>query len=340
MNGRVPGGRDPSFGAERDTSRPPGFGGSPTSLDLFAGMGGASLGLRAAGCRHLACVDNDCNAVAALEASGFPAVRADLASWVWRGERPDLVWASPPCQPWSTAGSKLGDDDDRDGWPLLLRLCAEVRPTWVVAENVAGMVDLLESRTYVEEVLVPRLRALYPCVSWAVLDAAHYGLPQTRRRLFVAAGPRAIRFPAPTHGDTSQLSMFRQVAPLRTLGEALAACAEPHPGPSYPAGTGRAASEPWRLAIPSPTVTTAEVRGTRAYAGADWSFHGGPDRASDAVFLATGRRRLSWRECAVLQGLPVEPLLAVPTVDARYRLVGNAVPPALACALVRSLLDL
>ena len=54
---------------------------------------------------------------------------------------------------------------------------------------------------------------------------------------------------------------------------------------------GRACTEPWRADRPAPTVTTTEVKGTRAHAPS-WSFHGGPDRASDAAFLVAGVRRI------------------------------------------------
>ena len=84
-------------------------------------------------------------------------------------------------------------------------------------------------------------------------------------------------------------------------------------------------------------MTTCEVKGTRASASSGWTFSGGPDRASDTAFQATGRRRLTVAECAVLQGFPADWPWQGTQAD-RYRQVGNAVPPALAEAVGRALM--
>ena len=91
------------------------------------------------------------------------------------------------------------------------------------------------------------------------------------------------------------------------------------------------------MASPAPTVTTGEVKGTRASAKTDWSFNGGPDRASDAAFLALGVRRITVQEALILQGFPADwPLQG--TVEEQYTQAGNAVPPPLAEAVARLVL--
>ena len=110
----------------------------PTLIDLFAGAGGASLGLARAGWQHLACVERD--PAATLRAAGFPTVEADLGDVdlsPWTGAV-DLLWGSPPCQPGSVAGPRRGALDPRDGWPLLLAAIHVLRPTWLVAD-VSGL---------------------------------------------------------------------------------------------------------------------------------------------------------------------------------------------------------
>jgi len=124
------------------------------------------------------------------------------------------------------------------------------------------------------------------------------------------------------------------------VGDPVHGCPK-HPDRSVdtPSGTVRAteskmkfkALEPERLDAPSPTVTTTEVKGTRATSTKP--MNGGPDRASDALHLATGRRRLTTAECALIQGAhPDYPWYGNKTQQ--YRQIGNAVPPALGEAVI------
>lgn len=287
------------------------------SLDLFAGAGGASLGLRAAGFTHVACVERDPAACATLRAAGFPAVEADVrrvdyAPYVGV----DLVWGSPPCQPWSAAqtrGPRGEADVERNGWPWTLDVIKQVRPRAFLGENVG------RAEEHVTHVVAPLLRAWFRFVVVLRVDAADYGLAQHRVRVLVVAANEPF--------DFHPLRARR--APPESLLGALPGLLAPSSEVHYAEGTGRAASEPWRLTLPAPTVMTTEVKGTRASAKSGWTFHGGPDRASDAAFLAVGRRRLTWRECATLQDFP-ENYPFRGTVEDRYCQIGNAVPPRLA----------
>lgn len=103
-----------------------------------------------------------------------------------------------------------------------------------------------------------------------------------------------------------------------------------------------AGSQPERLDRPSPAVTTTEVKGSREGGMgkrlADGTVTGGPDRGSDALWLATGRRRLTVEECAALQDFPPGwPWQGKKT--SRYRQVGNAVPSGLAEAIGRAVVE-
>ena len=99
-------------------------------LELFAGAGGAALGLHDAGMTHVACVEKDPDACATLRAAGLPAVEVDVREY--HGGRTAVLWASPPCQPYSQAGKRRAQDDDRNLWPDTLRSIDAVKPRWFV----------------------------------------------------------------------------------------------------------------------------------------------------------------------------------------------------------------
>ena len=326
-------------------------------IELFAGCGGAALGLDRAGWRHLACVERDPAACATLRAVGLPVVEADVRAvdWSpWVGSV-DLLWASPPCQAGSAAGKRRGRSDDRDGWPWTFAAVDALSPIWLLAENVRGWTfhrpgcprdgrDLSCVGCYWERVVLPGVRARFPFAGAWSLDAADYGVPQRRRRVILWAGPVPLAEapPPPTHGDPRDPgTAARGLRPWVTLGEAVGASlnrASCDQRRCYPCSKsfGRACKEPGRLALPAPTVTCQDEKGTRAHAP-DWDLHGGPDRASDAAFLVAGIRRVELAEGLLLQGFPADwPLQG--TVHERYVQAGNAVPPALAEAAGRAML--
>lgn len=360
-------------------------------LELFAGGGGAALGLRRAGWTALAHVEWDVHACETLAANGFHPWCGDVRDFLAGTPRQyEAIWASPPCQPFSQSGKQQGHDDPRDGWPLVFAAVRKFRPRWLLCEQVPKGVT---------PHVLEELSKLFPAVTHVVVDAADYGLPQHRKRALLACGPVGVRVPEPTHGPGRAL-------PWRTMGEALNGTfigggsnpnksypyrtlrdlthepsttiaaqvggnslpyrtgfyaraeqvgakgrSSAHPAPTvstvanlyfYPEdpGTrpgkvypidgshGRAGTEPQRLDRPSPTVMTTEVKGTRAHAP-DWTFNGGPDRASDALFLATGGRRITPEEAACLQGFPPD-YRFIGNKTQVYAQIGNAIPPMLA----------
>lgn len=184
--------------------------------DWFCGAGGTSTGLRAAGIDAIG-IDFDARACEAHAANGHITIRADLGSFAFRpGAR--LVWASPPCQPWSSAGEQLGADDERDMIPAWLAGLAIVLPDIAIMENVKGLT--FEKNAEYLGWIVRTLRSLGYDVQWRVLDAADYGVPQNRERFILIArrdgGP--IRWPAPTHTEGDSLFLLPWVTMADALG--------------------------------------------------------------------------------------------------------------------------
>ena len=158
-------------------------------LDLFSGIGGASLGLHWAGMRTIAFCETEpaCAAILARHWPGVP-IYDDVRTLTAARLRadglpmPGLIVGGFPCQDVSLAGQAAGIDAPRSGlWAHMVRLVAECRPGWVVAENVPG----LRSRG-ADRVLAGLEAAGYAC--WpVVVGAVHAGAPHRRQRVWIIA---------------------------------------------------------------------------------------------------------------------------------------------------------
>ena len=114
-------------------------------LDLFSGIGGFSLGLEAAGMETVAFCERDpfCQAVLHKHWPNTP-IHSDITEldgYEYKGTV-ELVCGGFPCQPYSVAGQQRGAEDDRALWPEMLRVIREVQPTWVIGENVTGIIAM------------------------------------------------------------------------------------------------------------------------------------------------------------------------------------------------------
>lgn len=93
----------------------------------------------------------------------------------------ELITGGFPCQPFSYAGDRRGDKDDRHLWPEMLRVIRQVRPTWVVAENVLGIVNLA-----LDGVLSDLENEGYETIP-LVFSAHAQGAPHKRERVWIVA---------------------------------------------------------------------------------------------------------------------------------------------------------
>lgn len=298
--------------------------GSPFVIDLFSGAGGWAEGLRSLGIDSVG-VELD-EAAATANAAGNTTVRADVAEMdpnEYGGA--DGLIASPPCQTFSNAGSKLGWIDtaglrseilsSRRRWRSSgattvdprsalvlepLRWLHVIRPTWFALEQVPMVLPLWKAYT----VAVADMG--YESTT-AILDAADYGVPQHRRRaILIGSRDGHVSMPPASRGG--------RISASRALG--VPEAWEINTGRRWVSGGGRGAAQRVSLSKPAPTVTGQSI---------SWQMWG-PDGE---------RRSMSLREGAVLQGFRADyPWTG--SKSERWLQIGNAVPPPLAAAIVEA----
>ena len=115
-----------------------------THLDLFSGIGGFALAAKWAGFETVQFVEYEPYAQKVL-AKNFPGI--PIHGDIYEFDATEylgvtLLTGGFPCQPFSHAGKRLGTADDRAIWPLMLRVIQEARPTWVLGENVSGLIQM------------------------------------------------------------------------------------------------------------------------------------------------------------------------------------------------------
>lgn len=161
---------------------------------LFSGIGGLDLGLERAGMNVIWQSEIDPYASRVL-AKHWPDVPnlGDITTIDWSDvEPPDLVAGGFSCQPVSSAGRQLVQDDARWIWPEFARCIRHLRPRLVLVENVRGLLE-----RGMGDVVGDLASLGYDC-EWDCLPAAAFGAPHRRDRVFLVAYPAGIRSEAGT----------------------------------------------------------------------------------------------------------------------------------------------
>lgn len=353
----------------------------PRVVSLFAGAGGFDVGLERAGWETVVATDIDTGCIKTLQAAqehkitvrGWPnrfhlqsaVIKAadvrDLSGsdlkppGAARDWQPDLLVGGPPCQPWSSAGLQKGFTDEQgDLIHHFIRLTAELRPRFVLFENVRGLVTAIGKTGRPGEVLRGIQRAFEDisfATSFATLNSADYGAAQRRVRLFMFASSEyeLPAFPKKTHYRRGKDSTGPCSKNWIRLADFLAGLPSVSPDEVVRPSPKRAAE----LATLQPGTgirTSGRIENNRP--GGHWgyrqdSFIANPNLPSRTIRAATTpdwirlpdgtHRRLTWSECAALQGFPsVWPFDG--TVTSKFRQIGNAVQADVAEALGRVLL--
>lgn len=325
-------------------------------LSLCAGIGGLDLGLRLAlpTARTVLYLEREATAAAILAARFADGSLEDAPIWsdlrtfdgrAWRG-CVDILTAGYPCQPFSVAGQRRGEDDPRHLWPHVARIIRECEPTWVFLENVGNHLKLGFREVALE------LREMGFRVEAGLFTAEEVGAPHRRERLFAlafAADDYGRRGVGRTEETTRPDGIGRRGS--ASGGDAMAYAERAERGPRNEAGGYRSEG---RDGCGQTASTTRERRENLAYSGLGRSpeLGNGCDREPERA--ATVRRGFlfppgpgdfdAWRELLAIRP-EIEPAIcgsfdeSTDAVDGytasrvdRLRALGNGVVPA--CAAV------
>ena len=302
---------------------------SITSLELCAGGGGQALGLEQAGFEHVGLVEIErrCCATLTLNRPQWKVFGKSLREFSNRDAKNfrgiDLLTGGLPCPPFSVAGKQLGDQDERNLFPIALDIIDITRPKAVMIENVRGLLGSV-FKDYLQR-LKARLEMMGYCAEWQLLNASDFGVPQLRPRVVIVALRRELahHFSWPNSREDKP----------KTVGETIF---------DQIASRGWRKAQKWKEVADgiAPTI----VGGSLKHGGPDL----GPTRARrawaklgvDGLGIAevpparefVGMPRLTVPMVARLQGFPDEWKFAG-SKTASYRQVGNAFPPPVARAV-------
>jgi len=178
----------------------------PIAVDLFSGAGGLSLGFEQAGFDVLAAVEVD-PIHAATHKFNFPyctviprSVRSLSATDIRAasgigGRTIDLVFGGPPCQGFSLIGQRAFDDPRNSLVREFVRIVAELSSSYFLFENVKGLTVGRHRQLLRELVAEFDANGYSTLIPWRVLNAAHFGVPQDRERLFLLGVRHGLPLP-------------------------------------------------------------------------------------------------------------------------------------------------
>lgn len=328
----------------------------PNSIELFAGAGGLALGLEMAGFSTRALIELDeycCETLRYNAPKYFPNaiifqkdiakldVKEVLDAIQMKAEDIDLIAGGPPCQSFSISKIPKGGrtlDDPRDTLFLhFVRFVKEIRPKVFLMENVPGLLNKAKGTVFCR--VLDAFSSIGYTLNYKVLNAADYGVPQIRKRLFILGSidGRMLRFPEPTHSKVYPNLMG--LPPYVTIRQAFSTLTSDMPNQELPRHTPKKIQ---KLASLPPGSSWKK-----------WRFRDAWDKPSRCI---TGHCRDDWthpeepragtvRELATLQTYPTDyvfkgPIMAMNYVrfQFQYRQVGNSVPVLLAKAIGTAIL--
>jgi DNA (cytosine-5)-methyltransferase 1 len=328
----------------------------PIAIGLFCGAGGLDIGLQAAGFRIALAIERDAVCCKTLRTNHrWKVIEQDLeAITPWeilkaaklRRRQVDLISAGPPCQPfsksanWSPNGVRRLGDPRASALHDLMDIVSYILPRCVLIENVEGFrrggLSFMQARF--RQINGTSGTSYRPV--WKILNAADYGVPQLRRRLFLVAlrDGRDFQFPKATHGS-NYVKCWDAIGSLarKNRGDLALKGRWANLLPSIPEGknylwhTNRGGGERlfgWRTKYWSFLLKLAKSQPA-------WTIPAQP--AQNAGPFHWSNRQLRTSEMLRLQTFPSDIFVAGTRAE-RQRQIGNAVPPLLAEVIGRAII--
>lgn len=315
-------------------------------VSIFSGAGGLDYGFQKAGYEILLACDNDKTVWSTYERNIkgrlFKDSVENLIPHLWK-VRCDGLIGSPPCQSWSIAGSLRGENDERGKlFYRHIEALNEIRPKFFVAENVPGL--LLERNKESFQTFIKLYEDCGYNVSVDILNTKDFGLAQDRERVFIIGFRKDFN-------QTFDFSPIKdRTFPKKTLRDAIGFLEDT----AVPASDGNksnpkteANAHEYFVGSYSPMYLSRNrkrewdgVAFTVQASGRQCQLHPSSTMTridSEHFKIGKGSRRLTVRECACLQGFPLDFDFIYERVDDGYKMVGNSVAPVISEELAKAI---
>lgn len=300
------------------------------TVALFAGCGGLDLGFENAGFNIIWANDNNKKIEETYKYNHKDAELIIKSLVDIKSEdipECDIIIGGPPCQSWSLAGAMKGKEDSRGKlFYEYVRVIKDKRPKAFVAENVKGIVSKAHIESFNE--IVSMFKDAGYTVTYKLLNAKNYGVPQDRERVFVVGVRNELNisyeFPEPTHKDGNYVTLQNAIWDLRNNpGEWME-------GSFSPIFMSRNRRRRWdQVAF----TVQASGRQTQIHPDSPEMEKIDKDKWEFKKDTTNKVRRMSVRECARIQTFPDEFKFLGKPLNENYKMIGNAVPVKLAEAV-------
>lgn len=321
-------------------------------ISLFSGAGGLDLGFVRAGFDIAMANEFDKKIWATYEKNHkAPLIKGDIRD-IKESDFPDEVdgiIGGPPCQSWSEAGALRGIDDERGQLFFdYIRILRDKQPKFFLAENVSGM--LANRHSEAVQNIVSRFEECGYDVTIDLVNAADYGVPQDRKRVFYIGFRKDLnikfKFPEPTTPLPEQKKTLRDA-----IGDLVDTAVPALPKNKTNGALKIPNHEYFVGAYSTIFMSRNRVRSwdqqafTVQASGRQCQLH---PQAPEMILVEKNKRifvpgkehlyrRLTVRECARIQGFPDDFEFIYTDIDTGYKMIGNAVPVDLAYIIAKSI---